>query len=68
MTKHDHDHHHHQHGHEHHHAPKAAWHKNWITWVVVGLMLAAMAVYVLSFDESLGPESNPEHIEEPAAM
>jgi hypothetical protein len=28
-------------------------HKDWRTWTVVGLMLGAMVVYVLSDDESL---------------
>ncbi len=30
-------------------------HKDWRTWVVVGLMLAAMAAYLLSLDESIMP-------------
>jgi hypothetical protein len=48
---------HHEHR-DHHHqqpAPRAAWHKDWRTWVVVGLMLVAMLVYVMSFDEELQP-------------
>jgi hypothetical protein len=52
MTQHDHQHHANNH---HHHPGKKALHKNWITWAVVALMLAAMAIYVLSDDESLQP-------------
>ena len=47
MNQHDHDH----HGHDHH-APsrpkRGGLHKDWRTWLVVGLMLAAMAAYVLT--------------------
>jgi hypothetical protein len=59
--KHDH------HRKETHHAPKAAWHKDWRTWTVVALMLAAMAVYVFSVDESVGPAATPDQTEEAAA-
>ena len=62
MTDHDHQHghdHDHKHGHGHHAHPaghgRKALHKDWRAWVVVGLMLAAMAAYVLSMDESLQP-------------
>ena len=55
--KHDHssssEHKHHQ---DHHRGP--LWkrlHRDWRAWVVVLLMLAAMAVYVLSDNESLRP-------------
>ena len=50
----------HHHNHGHHHGP--AWkrlHRDWRLWVVVGLMLAAMLVYVLSDDESLRPGGPP---------
>lgn len=58
----------HKHGeHQHHHPPKSAWHKDWRTWVVVGLMLAAMLVYVFSVDESVGPGADETGIEAPAA-
>ena len=30
-------------------------HKDWRTWVVVGLMLTAMIVYVLTLDDSILP-------------
>ncbi len=51
--------------HQQHPAPKSAWHKDWRTWVVVGLMLAAMAVYVFSVDESVDPGANEGGTEEP---
>jgi hypothetical protein len=52
----------HGHGHNHkdsnshHHGP--AWkrvHRDWRAWVVVLMMLAAMAAYVLSDNEALRP-------------
>jgi hypothetical protein len=58
---------HKHHNNQHHHAPKAAWHKDWRTWVVVGLMLAAMAAYVLSVDETVGPGADETGTEVPAA-
>jgi hypothetical protein len=58
---------HEHHGKQTHHAPKAAWHKDWRTWTVVALMLAAMAVYVMSVDESVGPAATPDQTEEAAA-
>lgn len=47
-------------GHDKHHSGHPVpwsqrWHKDWRLWVVVVLMLVAMAVYVLSLDESIGP-------------
>ena len=30
-------------------------HKDWRVWVVIGLMLAAMAIYTLSEDDSAAP-------------
>jgi len=30
-------------------------HKDWRTWVVVGLMLAAIGIYVVTLDDSLEP-------------
>lgn len=60
MTQHSHhsdahDHHGH-HGHEHH-GPKQRGpvHKDWRLWFAVAMMLVAMAVYVLSDDESITP-------------
>lgn len=58
---------HEHHGKETRQAPKAAWHKDWRTWTVVALMLAAMAVYVFSVDESVGPAATPNQTEEAAA-
>ena len=49
---HDHDHHHHQH-------QKKGLHKDWRAWLVVGLMLVAMAIYVLSDNEALRPAVEP---------
>ncbi len=37
---------------------KRAVHKDWRVWVVVGLMLAGMAVYVFSLDESFWPSGD----------
>jgi hypothetical protein len=55
MTQHDHK--HHAGGKQRHHSggKKPALHKNWVTWVVVALMLGAMLMYVLSDDESIQP-------------
>jgi len=47
---HDHNEHHHAHPHQ-----SRGLHKDWRAGVVVGLMLAAMAAYVLSDDEELQP-------------
>jgi ABC-type nickel/cobalt efflux system permease component RcnA len=57
MTQHNHKHSHSE-KHEHYHQDKAGirnLHKDWRTWVVVGMMLAAMAAYVFSLDESVVP-------------
>ncbi|MEM9657043.1 MAG: hypothetical protein AAF961_01660 [Planctomycetota bacterium] len=59
MSKKKHSHGHHEHGHSHRHKPKQGLHKDWRSWVVVGLMLAAMVVYVLSMDESIAPGEPP---------
>ena len=52
---HNHDHPHHEHSRE----PKGPWwkhvHRDWRVWVGVVLMIVAMAVYVMSLDESLRP-------------
>lgn len=58
MTQHHHDH-AHGHQHEHQNAKNQGLHKDWRTWAVVLLMLAAMAAYVLSEDESLVPGEPP---------
>ena len=58
MTHHD----HHDHGHHgshdhkgHQHPPRKGLHKDWRAWVVVILMLAAMAAYILSDNERFAP-------------
>ncbi len=54
------------HGHKHPHERKAGkpshhkidWtglHKDWRTWLVIGLMLAAIGTYVLTLDDSIQP-------------
>ena len=44
-----------QHDHGHHHGPpRRKLHHDWRLWLVVGLMLAAMLMYVLSDNERLG--------------
>jgi hypothetical protein len=32
-------------------------HKDWRTWVVIGLMLAAIGMYVFTLDDSVQPDS-----------
>jgi hypothetical protein len=61
-------HHHNEHaGHHHEHqAPRRGLHKDWRTWVVVGLMLAAMAAYILTMDEAEAPGPG-EGVRVPAA-
>ena len=52
----------HPHNHDHHHGP--LWkrlHRDWRAWVVVILMLAAMAAYVLSDNEALRPGGGTGH-------
>lgn len=34
---------------------RSGLHKDWRVWLVVGLMLAAMAIYLLTMDEALRP-------------
>jgi hypothetical protein len=54
------------HGHKHAHEggpgkpsrPKldlSGLHRDWRTWVVIGLMLTAMGIYVLTLDEAIQP-------------
>jgi ABC-type nickel/cobalt efflux system permease component RcnA len=35
-------------------------HKNWRTWLVIGLMLASIAIYVLSLDDSVQSRNLPQ--------
>ncbi len=46
--------------HDHAKPGKKGIHKDWRAWTAVVLMLVAMVVYVLSFDESLQPEGDAE--------
>lgn len=49
----------HEHQHNHGHKYNSNWrrlHRDWRVWVMVALMLAAMAAYVLSDNESLQPD------------
>jgi hypothetical protein len=35
-------------------------HKDWRTWLVIGLMVAAMGIYILTLDDSTQPGSAPQ--------
>ena len=35
---------------DHHHPPGRKWHRDWRVWVMVAVMLAAIAIYVLTLD------------------
>jgi hypothetical protein len=63
--KHDHKHDHKHH--EEHRSSRKPLHHDWRAWVVVVLMLAAMAIYVMSQDESIVPGSGKVQQEVPAA-
>tara|TARA_Y100001934_G_C12357811_1_gene779028 strand:- start:407 stop:610 length:204 start_codon:yes stop_codon:yes gene_type:complete len=52
MSHSNHKHDHHQ---QHQHKKKGGVHKDWKTWVVIGLMLLSMLMYVISDDESYPP-------------
>ncbi len=51
------------------HAPpnlgRKGLHKNWKSWVVVGLMLAGMAAYILSMDEAWQPLPGDSQSDQP---
>jgi hypothetical protein len=57
----------HPHGHRDkapHGHPTELWrgrglHKDWRTWAVIGLMLAAIGTYVFTLDEAVQPENAP---------
>lgn len=51
MTQHE----HHGRQHEHHHNKRKGIHKDWRAWLLVALMLGAMAIYVFTMDESIRP-------------
>ncbi len=60
----------HKHSGEESHEHKSAKrppHKDWRAWLVVILMLAAMAAYIWSLDESLEPGGDTEQPPVPAA-
>jgi hypothetical protein len=65
-----HSHHHtHKQGEENHGTNKflrPGLHKDWRTWVVLGLMLAAISIYVVTLDDAVQPDSAPQK-EVPAA-
>jgi hypothetical protein len=57
------------HHHSHHQDEEKHWlnkilqpglHKDWRTWVVIGLMMAAISIYVLTLDESVQPVPAPQ--------
>jgi hypothetical protein len=70
MTHHEHEHQHHghdhDHGHQHQRGKSTGLHKDWRAWLVVGLMLAAMLIYVFTMDESVEP-GQPQGERMPAA-
>ena len=46
--------------HSHHSEKKSPWkglHHDWRVWLALGLMLAAMGIYVLTLDDSIQPGS-----------
>jgi hypothetical protein len=59
-----HKHHHAQEGNEERHRLsrllRPGLHKDWRTWVVIGLMLAAIGIYVLTLDEAVQPGPAPQ--------
>ena len=60
MTTNHRDHKHGQGKHELDEIMRPGLHKNWRTWVVVGLMLAAIGLYVLTLDNSVSPGKAPQ--------
>ena len=52
--------HHPNHPSHHQSEKKKGLHKDWRTWTVVVLMLTAMAAYVFTDDEALGPDGQPQ--------
>ena len=54
---------HQQHKHDKHHQhsqKKKKAHKDWKTWFVIGMMLLAMLLYVISDDEALPPGASQD--------
>jgi hypothetical protein len=66
MTHHESQHQHHHDQHHHAHKRKGI-HRDWRAWLVVGLMLLAMIIYVLTMDESWQPFGNKPGQAMPAA-
>ena len=57
MSKHsEHAHHHEGHKNSAEDSLVKGLHRRWLVWLAVGLMLAAMALYVVTMSESLEPE------------
>jgi hypothetical protein len=52
--------HHPNHPQHHQHPSRKPLHKDWRSWTAAILMLAAMAIYLLTMDESLGPDGQPQ--------
>lgn len=48
-------HHHRHHNHSGQKPARPGLHRNWRLWVAVGLMLAAMGIYVLTLDDAVQP-------------
>ena len=57
MSNHNHGHDHQGHDHSHSHKPASSGGlaKNWKVWLVIGLMLLGMLIYILTLDESIQP-------------
>lgn len=51
--------HHPNHPQHHQHPKRKQVHKDWRTWTVVILMLAAMALYVVTLDDAVVPGGEP---------
>ncbi len=48
--------------HTHHSEKNPVWmglHKDWRAWLALGLMLAAISIYVLTLDDSMQPDVAP---------
>jgi hypothetical protein len=56
----NHPHHHDHSGHHHQDKPPRQFHKDWRVWVVVVVILAAMAIYVLTNGEVIRRASPPQ--------
>jgi hypothetical protein len=52
---------------QHHQQPSKGLHKDWRAWTAIILMLGAMAIYVMTMDESVGPDGQPQQAMDAAA-